>query len=265
MEKRPLKRWSMLLGWLTCLHARSPWMLRGCCIARSSTGIGWGNACIVRARGHQTCFRAYPIMHADGKPRHTAPPRAQLLFQHIVGAAGWSTIVRAQDALNAHGLSTPQADLHLCATLTCACCARRQAATVRHQLQLAAQTCQATAHTNAEQAVIAHLDEALGQAMLEETTQELLNRKGAGGRLAALANRVAERDLVMLHADTTVVAACNAKDVGCAVLKGAQPISHRAAIHHPRLLPDRSRDAGLQVQLPQCSAHLGPKQRSGLT
>jgi hypothetical protein len=84
---------------------------------------------------------------------------------------------------------------------------------VLEQEQLAAQAGKAATHPKAEQAVVTHLDEALGQDMLQEPSHELLNRKSAVCRLAALATGVAERDLAIRDTHNPVIAQRNPKDV----------------------------------------------------
>jgi hypothetical protein len=56
-----------------------------------------------------------------------------------------------------------------------------------------------------EEAIIAHLDQALGQDVLQETVDELLGRQRAELGLAGV-GFVAERDLVVLHLDDAAIA-----------------------------------------------------------
>jgi len=45
-----------------------------------------------------------------------------------------------------------------------------------------------------KETVVAHLDEALGQDVLQETVDELLGREGAEGRASGVGGAITERD-----------------------------------------------------------------------
>src|SRR6185503_1555538 len=118
----------------------------------------------------------------------------------MLGAPGWPTIVWQQHSLDSHRLSTARTAQHPRAVLTNGWRWQRLNSDQLEQLQLAAQAREAAAIAKPEQAVVAHFDEAFGQDMLQEPTQELLDRKGAVCRLTTLANAVAEGDLLSSHA-----------------------------------------------------------------
>src|SRR5919198_6772113 len=97
--------------------------------------------------------------------------------------------------------------------------------------------------------------------MLQETTEELLDRQSAVCRLACSANAVAKRDLVIGHPYNPVVRERNTKDVGREILQRGPSRPDRPAIDHPGLLPGCGRDLTPERGLAQRGAQLGPKQR----
>jgi len=76
------------------------------------------------------------------------------------------------------------------------------------------------AQAGAEEAIVAHLDEAPGQDVLEEAADELLGRQGAGSERAGVGGAVAEGDPVMLDFQDAPVADGDAEDVGGEILEG---------------------------------------------
>jgi len=85
-------------------------------------------------------------------------------------------MVRQQHLLHAHRLSTARTVQHPRATLTGSRCWGYLSGELLEQLQLTAQAGEAAAIAHSEQAVVAYLHEGLRQDMLQEPTQELLNR-----------------------------------------------------------------------------------------
>jgi hypothetical protein len=88
---------------------------------------------------------------------------------------------------------------------------------LQQQLQLTAQAGKATAIAHSEQAVVAYLDEAFGQDMLQEPTQELPNRQGTVGGPATLAHRIPKRHLLIDDTHNPIVAQGDPKDVRCQI------------------------------------------------
>ena len=87
-----------------------------------------------------------------------------------------------------------------------------------------------------EKAIIAHLDKALGQDVLQETVDEFLGGQRAELGLAGV-GFVAEGDLVVLDLDDAAIAEGDAKDVGGEILERGAAIADRLAMHDPLLLP----------------------------
>src|SRR5215211_3226779 len=102
-----------------------------------------------------------------------------------------------------------------------------------------------------EQPVVAHLDEALRQDMLEEAGDECLHRQRAGLRLMRRPILIAKRDLAVLHAEEAIVRERHPKDVGRQVLQGGATTPNWTAIDDPVLAPGLCRDTGPHVRLAQ--------------
>jgi len=117
-----------------------------------------------------------------------------------------------------------------------------------------------------EEAIIAHLDQALGQDVLQETRDELVGGQRAELGLAGI-GCITVRDLVVLHLDDAAVAEGNAKDVRGEILeRGAQrAIANGLAVNDPALLPHIRGNVRKAIGLAQDVAHLGAHElREGL-
>jgi len=135
------------------------------------------------------------------------------------GAAGWPAIVRQQHPLEPHRLPATGADQH--PQRTGGAGRRRRGLYLGGaplQEQLATDACKESALAGTEQPVIAYLDQALGQDVLEEAPDELVRGERTIPGLAGRADRVAERDLVIRHADNPIVAQRDPKDIGGEIL-----------------------------------------------
>ena len=110
----------------------------------------------------------------------------------------------------------------------------------------------------AEEAIVAHLDKALGQDVLKETMDEFLGGQRAEPGLTRV-GCVAEGDLVILHVHDAAIAEGDAKDVGREILEGDAAIADGLAMHHPVLLPHFRRNVCKAIRLAQGIAELGTK------
>jgi len=111
--------------------------------------------------------------------------------------------------------------------------------------------------SGAEQAVVTDLDEAAGEHVLEETTDELFSAEGAtlelvSGRLFIRAAAVALMKVV-----ETVVTNRDAADVRGEILEGLRPGAHRLAVDHPVFVPEALVDLGPELSLAQFITKLG--------
>ena len=89
--------------------------------------------------------------------------------------------------------------------------------------------------TMAEEAVIAHLDEAFGQHVLQEATDELLGGDSTVSSFPCVGVLVAKGDLVICQFHDAIVADAYSKDVRGQIFQGCHPIADRLTMNHPRL------------------------------
>ena len=108
----------------------------------------------------------------------------------------------------------------------------------------------------AKEAIITHLDKALGQDMLKKAVNESPGGQRAELGLAGV-GVVAEGDLVILDLDDAAIAEGNAKDVGGEILEGRAAIADGLAVDDPVLLPHGSGDVGKAIGLAQGVPELG--------
>ena len=94
----------------------------------------------------------------------------------------------------------------------------------------------------AEETEIAHLDETLGQDMLEEAVDELFDRESAELVLAGIGRAVAKGDLIVFELDQAAVADGDPEDVRGEILEGCAAITDRFAVNNPVLLRDGGGD-----------------------
>jgi hypothetical protein len=94
----------------------------------------------------------------------------------------------------------------------------------------------------AEEAVIADFLETLGQDVLQETTDELLGREGAGFAVAGGAVTVTESDLTLLKFEDTAIGEGDAKDIRSQILEGRLAGADRLTVNDPLLPPDLGRN-----------------------
>ena len=105
--------------------------------------------------------------------------------------------------------------------------------------------------SNTQEAIVAHLDKAFGQDMLQEAMDELLGGQGTGARLARIRSAVAERDLIVLHFQEAAVADGDPKDVRGQIFEGRLAIANGLAMDDPVLFPDRGGNAFKEIGLAQ--------------
>src|SRR5215217_2174402 len=111
--------------------------------------------------------------------------------------------------------------------------------------------------SGAEQAVVTHLDEPVGEHMLEEATDELFRRDGATLELVSGRLFVSESDMAIMQLAQAVVTDSDAKDVRGEIFEGLLTRAHRFGMHDPVLAPDVRRDSREQLRLLQLVAKLG--------
>jgi len=110
-----------------------------------------------------------------------------------------------------------------------------------------------------------HLNKALGQQVLPETTNELFSRERAQFGFVSLCVFGAKRYLASGQLEDAIVADGNPEDVRCQILQGGQSITHRLTMHHPLLLPHLGRDIFKEIRWPQRVAEFSAKDaRKGL-
>jgi hypothetical protein len=68
--------------------------------------------------------------------------------------------------------------------------------------------------SDAQAAIVAHLDKAFGQDMMQEAMEELFGGQSTGTCLARIRGTVAKGDLINLHFDEAAVADSDPKDIG---------------------------------------------------
>lgn len=93
-----------------------------------------------------------------------------------------------------------------------------------------------------EQAEVADLDEAWGENVLQETTDELGGGDGAALELVGGRFLVGESDLAIFQFAEAVVTDGDAKDVRSEILEGLFAGADRLGMDHPGFAPDGGRD-----------------------
>jgi len=88
-----------------------------------------------------------------------------------------------------------------------------------------------------EKTVVAHLDEAVGQNVLQKAANEFFRGQRFRGEFLGVALAVLKGDVAIFHFEQAPVADGNAEDVGCEILEGAFARAHRFAMYHPRFVP----------------------------
>ena len=111
----------------------------------------------------------------------------------------------------------------------------------------------------AKEAIIAHLDKALGQDVLQKAVNESLSGQRTELGLAGV-GFVTEGDLIILHPDDAAVAEGDTKDVGGEILERGAAIADGLAVNDPVLLPHLCRDVRQALGLAQGIAELGPNE-----
>ena len=91
--------------------------------------------------------------------------------------------------------------------------------------------------SGAKQAVVTDLDEAIGEDVLEEATDELLGGDGAALELVSGGVFVRESDLAMMQLAEAVVTEGDTKDVRGEILEGWDAGADRFGVDHPFLFP----------------------------
>ena len=137
------------------------------------------------------------------------------------------------------------------------CCRCRRVGGLRGELS--AQRLKVLSVGWAEEAIVTHLDEALGQDMLKETVNESFGGQRAALGLAGI-GFVTKRDLVILDLDDATVAEGDTKDVGSEILERGAAIADGLAMHDPVLFPYRGGDVRKTIGLAQRVAELGAKE-----
>jgi len=108
-----------------------------------------------------------------------------------------------------------------------------------------------------EQTVVTDLDEAIGEHMLEEATDELLGGEGATPGLVSGGLFVSESDLAIMEAAEAAVTEGHAKDVRGEILESGFTGADWFGMHDPVFAPDMGVDQGEQFGLFQFITKLG--------
>jgi hypothetical protein len=87
--------------------------------------------------------------------------------------------------------------------------------------------------SRAEQAIVTDFDEAVGEHVLEEATNELFGSDGATLKLVSGGLLVSESDLAMMEVAEAIVTEGDAKDVRGEILEGLQAGADRFGMHDP--------------------------------
>ncbi len=129
----------------------------------------------------------------------------------------------------------------------------------------ALQGSQPASNGSAKETVIAHLHKSMGENMLEETLEKLLNRKRTLFELSGVGSAILKGDLGTFHTAAilkrkqTVIADGNPMDIRSQILEGSLSIAHRLAMHNPLLLPDLGRNVLKEIQFLQTTSEGRPK------
>lgn len=108
-----------------------------------------------------------------------------------------------------------------------------------------------------KQAIVADLDEAIGEHVLEEAADELLGTDGALFELISGGVFIRESDLASLQLAEAVVAEGDAKDVRGEILESFGARAHRLRVNHPIFTPDAGRYLSKKFSLLEGIAELG--------
>ena len=101
--------------------------------------------------------------------------------------------------------------------------------------------------------------------MLEETLEELFDRKLALFELTGIGSTILKGDLGTLHTAAilkrkqTAIADGNPMDIRSQILEGRLTIAHRLAMYNPLLLPDLGRNLLKEFQFLQTASEGSPK------
>ena len=93
-----------------------------------------------------------------------------------------------------------------------------------------------------EQAVVTHLDEAVGEHVLQEAADELSGRDSAVFELVSGRLFVSESDVAVCQLGEAVVADGNAKDIRGEILESLLTRADRFGVDHPVFAPDAGCD-----------------------
>jgi hypothetical protein len=111
-----------------------------------------------------------------------------------------------------------------------------------------------------KEAVVADLDKAFGQDMLEEAGEKNGRWQGGDLLLAGLAVTELEADLAVVETEEAAVGEGEAVDVRSEVLENGKAVTGRAAIDYPILFPDVAGSEGEEVGLFQGVTELGAEE-----
>src|SRR5712691_1610292 len=92
--------------------------------------------------------------------------------------------------------------------------------------------------SGAKQAVVPDFDEAVGEQVLEEATDELLGGDGATLELVSGRLFVRESDLAIMEVVEAVVTEGHPKDVRGEILESVDPTANGFGVDHPVFAPD---------------------------
>jgi hypothetical protein len=137
---------------------------------------------------------------------------------------------------------------------------------IKHRLAKALlQGSQLAAEGSAKETIIAHLHKSMRENMLEETLEELLERKGTLFELPGIGSAILKGDLRAFHTaaimkiQQTAIANGHAMDIGSQVLERGLPIANGFAMNDPLLHPNLGRDLVEEFQFLQTTPEGRPK------
>src|SRR6266540_365009 len=111
--------------------------------------------------------------------------------------------------------------------------------------------------SGAQQAIVTDFDEAVGEHVLEEATNELLGRHLTGLELISGRLFVSESDLAMMEVAEAVVTEGHAKDVRGEILEGLLACADGFGMHDPIFAPEARIDGREEPGLFQLVTKLG--------
>ena len=111
-----------------------------------------------------------------------------------------------------------------------------------------------------QQPVVAHLDKAFGQDMLQEALHERFGKQRTGSHSFGLAILIAEGDVTILQLEDAFVVQGDAEDIGRQVLECALTLADRATVDQPILTPSFISDLCEQSLLVQADPHFAPEE-----